>query len=346
MAAREGAVNAKRAGLCQLRNLLVTTPEPLRGELRPLTPARLLQRLAATRPERRADPELRGALLALRCVARRLRQLTSEEREPAREIEKLIRKLAPQLLEQPGMVRSPPHSLSSPGHTQAESPPKRLRTPRGLRTDPRLLRPDDPLPPRPQRRPQAQPRPAHDPRHPTPRARPDDRLHRAPHPRRQESPRSDPLPQALPRPQPLPAPRETDRRYRLDKHRSITRASRRGVARGKRSVSRLLKGSPLWRGKTRALECTGGTGYASTSEPAGQTEVEAVRHSPGGAFRDRRGACAGPVGWPGSGAQYLPVGGSRDARLGQRGRQLFRACSAWCGHALASRRARRRVAKF
>jgi hypothetical protein len=72
MAAREGAVNAKRAGLCQLRDLLVTTPEPLRSALRPLTRARLLQQLAATRPERRRDPELRGALLALRSVARRV----------------------------------------------------------------------------------------------------------------------------------------------------------------------------------------------------------------------------------------------------------------------------------
>jgi len=103
MAAREGAVNAKRAGLCQLRDLLVTTPEPLRSELRPLTRARLLQRLAATRPERRHDPELRGALLALRSVARRVLQLTAEERELAREIETLTRKLAPQLLEQPGV---------------------------------------------------------------------------------------------------------------------------------------------------------------------------------------------------------------------------------------------------
>ena len=33
VAAREGAVNAKCAGLAQLRDLLVTTPEPLRGEL-------------------------------------------------------------------------------------------------------------------------------------------------------------------------------------------------------------------------------------------------------------------------------------------------------------------------
>ena len=31
VAAREGAVNAKRAGLCQLRDLLITTPEPLRA---------------------------------------------------------------------------------------------------------------------------------------------------------------------------------------------------------------------------------------------------------------------------------------------------------------------------
>src|ERR1700692_334889 len=44
VAAREGAVNAKRAGLCQLRHLLVTTPEPLRSELRPLARDRLLSR--------------------------------------------------------------------------------------------------------------------------------------------------------------------------------------------------------------------------------------------------------------------------------------------------------------
>ena len=102
-AAREGAVNAKRAGLCQLRDLLVTAPEPLRSELRVLSRARLLSRLVATRPERRQDPALRGTLLALRAVARRVRSLTIEERELAREIEKLVRKLAPQLLDQPGV---------------------------------------------------------------------------------------------------------------------------------------------------------------------------------------------------------------------------------------------------
>ena len=42
-------------------------------------------------------------MLALRAVARRVRQLTAEERELAREIETLTRKLAPQLLDQPGV---------------------------------------------------------------------------------------------------------------------------------------------------------------------------------------------------------------------------------------------------
>src|SRR5262249_53377753 len=73
MAARDGAVNAKRAGLCQLRDLLVTTPEPLRRELRTLSRARLLSRLSTTRPHRRHDSELRGTLLALRALAHRRR---------------------------------------------------------------------------------------------------------------------------------------------------------------------------------------------------------------------------------------------------------------------------------
>jgi transposase len=101
--AREGAVTARRAGLCQLRGLLVSAPEPLRAELRSLTRAQLLKRLAAVRPGRCQDPELRRTLLALRALARRVTALTVEERELAREIETLTRKLAPQLLEQPGV---------------------------------------------------------------------------------------------------------------------------------------------------------------------------------------------------------------------------------------------------
>jgi len=55
------------------------------------------------RPQRHRDVELCGALQALRAVARRVQQLTAEERELAGEIETLTRTLAPQLLDQPGV---------------------------------------------------------------------------------------------------------------------------------------------------------------------------------------------------------------------------------------------------
>ena len=137
VAARAGAVDAKRAALCQLRDLLITTPEPLRSELRPLTRARLVQRLAATRPGGRHDPELRGSLLALRSIARRVLQLTVEERELAREIEALTQALAPQLLDQPGVG---PHAAAqlvlSRSHQGTYPLRSRLRQTRRRSTNP------------------------------------------------------------------------------------------------------------------------------------------------------------------------------------------------------------------
>jgi transposase len=130
VAARDGAVNAKRAALCQLRDLLITTPEPLRSELRPLSRAALIRRLAGSRPHRRRDPELQGTLLALRSLARRIQQLTIEERELAREIEKLISTLAPQLLGEPGvgplLAAQVVLSWSHPGRLASEAAFARL----------------------------------------------------------------------------------------------------------------------------------------------------------------------------------------------------------------------------
>ncbi len=208
VAAREGAVNAKRAALCQLRDLLVTTPEPLRSELRPLTRARLLQRLAATRPHGRRDAELRGSLLALRSIARRVLQLTAEERALAREIETITRRLAPHLLDQPG-VGTPRSRTARPLLVTPRTHHLRggLRKARRHRTDPRLLRPNSPLPPRPIRRPKTQPRAPPDPRHTQTHSSRHDRLHRTPPPGRQDPTRSKPLPQTLPRPQHLPPTR-------------------------------------------------------------------------------------------------------------------------------------------
>ncbi len=208
VAAREGAVNAKRAGLCQLRDLLITTPEPLRSQLRPLTRTRLLQRLAATRPHGRGDAELRGSLLALRSIARRVLQLTAEERELARDIETLTRKLAPQLLEQPGVG---PHaaaqlvlSWSHQGRITSEAAFARLAgaapipASSGQTIRYRLDRSGDR---------KLQLRTAHDPRHTQTHTPRHDRLHAAAPARRQEPARGKPLPQALPRPQPLPSTR-------------------------------------------------------------------------------------------------------------------------------------------
>jgi transposase len=103
MVARAGALAAKKAGLCQLRALIVTCPEPLRSELRAPTRARLLRRLALVRPDRHKDAELRGTLIALRALARRVQALTAEERELKREIQALVARLAPTLLHEPGV---------------------------------------------------------------------------------------------------------------------------------------------------------------------------------------------------------------------------------------------------
>jgi transposase len=130
MAARDGAVNARRAGLCQLRDLIITAPEPLRSELRPLTRARLLKRLAAVRPARHADIELRGTLHALRSLARRIEQLTVEERDLETEIATLARELAPQLLDEPGVGPLAAAQLllswSHPGRVRSEAAFARL----------------------------------------------------------------------------------------------------------------------------------------------------------------------------------------------------------------------------
>jgi len=100
---REGALQAKRAGLCQLRDLLLCAPPALREELGSLSRARLLRRLSQLRPEGRRDTGAKGSLLALRLCARRIQALTREERELAQEIRALVARCAPELLAEPGV---------------------------------------------------------------------------------------------------------------------------------------------------------------------------------------------------------------------------------------------------
>ncbi|MEX0816121.1 MAG: IS110 family transposase [Gaiellales bacterium] len=100
---RAGAVAVRRAGLNQLRALIVVAPESLRAELRELTRAKLLARCAHLRPARRSDPQLQGMALSLRACARRVQAASAEERELNREIVRLVRELAPQLLAEAGV---------------------------------------------------------------------------------------------------------------------------------------------------------------------------------------------------------------------------------------------------
>src|SRR4051794_38531487 len=118
VAAREGAVNAKRAGLCQLRDLLVTTPEPLRSDLRPLTRARLLQRLAGTRPT--ASTPGRGAAAwspAARSAADCCNWPTRNASSDARSNRTRARSHRP-CSTSLASDRTEPPSSSSPGHTK------------------------------------------------------------------------------------------------------------------------------------------------------------------------------------------------------------------------------------
>ncbi len=120
---REGAVAARRAALCQLRSLIVLSPEPLRARLRPLTRTALLRRCAALQPNQRG--EIDGQLLALRACARRVLTLDQEAAELEQAIHAHVRELAPSLLDQRGIGAITAAQLliswSHPGRIRSEA---------------------------------------------------------------------------------------------------------------------------------------------------------------------------------------------------------------------------------
>jgi transposase len=99
---REGAVLARTAAINQLRALIVVAPEPLRGELRGLASAELIERCAHLRPGARGRSD-RPLVTALRSCAQRVRTLQRETRELRRQILELVRELAPALMHEPGV---------------------------------------------------------------------------------------------------------------------------------------------------------------------------------------------------------------------------------------------------
>ena len=102
LAARRSAVDVRRQALGQLRAVIVTSPDPLRDELRRLPLGQLLDRCSRLRRTRAGADEL-ATRLVLRSLARRVQAATAEAAELEREILAQVGALAPALLDEPGV---------------------------------------------------------------------------------------------------------------------------------------------------------------------------------------------------------------------------------------------------
>lgn len=96
---RRSAVKARTQALNQVHALVVTAPEPLRGQLRHLKRDRLGKAAAALQVTAEGiDGPLAGARFALRGLGRRWQALTAEIAESDRELGVLLGQAAPELL--------------------------------------------------------------------------------------------------------------------------------------------------------------------------------------------------------------------------------------------------------
>ena len=100
--ARRSAVKARSQAANQLASLVVTAPEPLRQQLRPLGPAQLVATAAGLRPGPLTTPAA-AAKLALRELARRAQTLSAEIQRLDTELARLTRTAAPGLLARRGV---------------------------------------------------------------------------------------------------------------------------------------------------------------------------------------------------------------------------------------------------
>ena len=96
--ARRSAIDQRSDAQRQIKSLIVTAPEALRAQLRPLTDTQLIRHCATRRPDptRAADPQA-ATVLALRSLARRHQQLSTEITELDKLITPLVRRINPTL---------------------------------------------------------------------------------------------------------------------------------------------------------------------------------------------------------------------------------------------------------
>jgi hypothetical protein len=103
LAARRSAVDARADAQRQLQGLVVAAPETLRARLRNLTGPQMVKRAARLRLSGDADVEIAVTIEVLRTLARRVLELTSEERAHERRILTIVRAWRPDLLEELGV---------------------------------------------------------------------------------------------------------------------------------------------------------------------------------------------------------------------------------------------------
>jgi transposase len=128
--ARRSAVDVRRQALVQLRSVLVTAPDRLRGELRGLPLGRLLERCRRLRQLATGGPDELAVRLVLRTLARRIEAASAEAEQLEREIRAHVQALAPKLLEEPGVGPIVAAQLlvawSHPGRVRSEAAFARL----------------------------------------------------------------------------------------------------------------------------------------------------------------------------------------------------------------------------
>ena len=100
---RRSAVDVRRLALVQLRSVIVTAPESLREELRPLPAGQLIRRCSRFRRSNSRRTDELAVVLVLRSLARRIEAATAEADQLEREINEQVQALVPALLDEPGV---------------------------------------------------------------------------------------------------------------------------------------------------------------------------------------------------------------------------------------------------
>jgi transposase len=103
LATRHSAVRSKRAAITLMKGLLVSAAPSLREGLRALPTREQLARCARLRVNPAQSSEQRATIIAIRASARRALALAEEALELEREIEPIVARLAPALLQEMGV---------------------------------------------------------------------------------------------------------------------------------------------------------------------------------------------------------------------------------------------------